>query len=125
MRPSTSLLAFVASATLLSTLFRSEPALADGCSAPSFAAARTFGAGASPAFVAVGDFNGDGNSDLAVANQSSVLGSGGVLVLLGMGDGTFQTAINYGAGAGPQSVAVGDFNGDGKLDLAVANIGLP
>jgi hypothetical protein len=42
-------------------------------------------------------------------------------VLLGNGDGTFQTAVSYAAGAVPSSVTVGDFNGDGILDLAVAN----
>jgi hypothetical protein len=46
-----------------------------------------------------------------------------VSVLLGKGDGTFQTAVNYGAGTGAYSVAVGDFNHDGKPDLAVANYG--
>jgi len=44
-----------------------------------------------------------------------------VSILLGNGDGTFQPAVNYNVTFGPQSVAVGDFNGDGKLDLAVAN----
>jgi hypothetical protein len=42
-------------------------------------------------------------------------------VLLGNGNGTFQTAVNYAAGFGPNSVAVGDFNGDGRADLAVTN----
>jgi len=46
-----------------------------------------------------------------------------VNVLLGNGDGTFQAPENYGAGTNPLSVAVGDFNGDGKPDLAVANNG--
>ena len=47
--------------------------------------------------------------------------SSGVSVLLGNGDGTFQPAFNYSAGTRPDSVAVSDFNGDGKFDLAVAN----
>ena len=56
-------------------------------------------------------------ADLAVANY----GSDNVSVLLGNGDGTFQTQKTYAVGDGPTSVAVGDFNGDGKADLAVAN----
>ncbi len=90
-----------------------------------FRAAVNYGAGRDPRSVAVGDFNGDGVQDLAVANQAAppfFLG-GGVLVLLGNGDGTFQAAREFGAGLGPNSVAVGDFNGDGVPDLAVANQG--
>src|SRR5439155_808712 len=67
--------------------------------------------------VAVGDFNGDGASDLAVAD----IDSDKVSVLLSRGDGTFQPAANYAVGMAPVSVAVADFNGDGKLDLVVAN----
>jgi hypothetical protein len=67
-----------------------------------------------PISVAVGDFNGDGKPDLAVANTSG----NNVSVLLGKGDGTFQAAVNYGAGTESDSVTVGDFNGDGKPDLA-------
>src|SRR5215831_15948926 len=85
----------------------------------SFIARRDFGAGTNPISVAVGDFNGDGVQDLAVANGNS----NNVSVLLGNGDGTFQAAVNFDAGGGPVSVAVGDFNGDGVQDLAVANIG--
>ena len=65
----------------------------------------------------VGDVNGDGRPDLAVANFTS----NNVSVLLGNGDGTFQPARSYGAGTNPNSVAVGDVNGDGRPDLAVAN----
>jgi len=57
---------------------------------------------------------------LAVANASS----DNISVLLGNGDGTFQAAANYPVGALPRSITVGDFNGDGKADLAAANSGL-
>jgi hypothetical protein len=67
--------------------------------------------------VTVGDFNGDGKSDLATANLSS----NNVSVLLGTGTGSFGTATNFTVGISPRSVTVGDFNGDGKSDLAVAN----
>jgi len=70
--------------------------------------------------LAVGDFNADGKLDVAVANNNGNL-SGTVSILLGNGDGTFQTHVDYPVGMGPYSVAVGDFNRDGKLDLVVAN----
>jgi FG-GAP-like repeat/Abnormal spindle-like microcephaly-assoc'd, ASPM-SPD-2-Hydin/FG-GAP repeat len=80
-----------------------------------------------PAAVAVGDFNGDGKLDLAVANECgsgpSCDSSGTVSILLGNGTGNFTLASSPAVGEHPVSVAVGDFNGDGKLDLAVANNG--
>src|SRR5438034_348997 len=102
--------------TKMFTLSVTTPAT---CIPVSFAAAANYGAGTNPFSVAVGDFNGDGNQDLAVANS----GSANVSILLGNGDGTFGAASNFGAGGQPHSVAVGDFNGDGNQDLAVANIG--
>jgi hypothetical protein len=81
-----------------------------------------YGTGSCPISVAVGDFNGDGRLDVAVANSARNGGTSSVSILLGKGDGTFETAANYGTGTNPVSVAVGDFNGDGKLDLATANI---
>ena len=77
--------------------------------------------GSAPFSVAVGDFNLDGKLDLAVANN----GSDTVSVFLNAGSGTFAAKVDYstGAGSAPESVAVGDFNLDGKPDLAVANIG--
>jgi hypothetical protein len=62
----------------------------------------------------VGDFNGDGKLDLVASSESGA----GLSVLLGNGNGTFQTAIANYTGLVPDSVAVGDFNHDGKLDLA-------
>ncbi len=93
-----------------------SPAAHAQCPA-SFAAAVNFAAGSSPFYVAIGDYNGDGRADLAVAN----LFGNNVSVLLGNGNGTFAAAVNFGAGANPTSVAVGDFNADGRADLAVAN----
>jgi hypothetical protein len=75
--------------------------------------------------VAVADVNGDGKPDLVVANvcADSNCTSGGVVgVLLGNGDGTFKAAMSYGSGGqDAESVAVADVDGDGKLDLVVAN----
>jgi hypothetical protein len=75
--------------------------------------------------VAVADVNGDGKPDLLVVNQATQYegrSDGVVGVLLGNGDGTFQTAVPYSSGAsGSYSVAVVDVNGDGKPDLLVAN----
>jgi len=73
------------------------------------------GAGA----IAVADFNGDGKLDAAVANQDGST----VSVLLGNGDGTFRTKVDYTAGNVLVSIATGDFNGDGKADLAVVDFG--
>ncbi len=67
--------------------------------------------------VAVGDFNRDGDPDLAAANQLS----GNVEVLLGGAGGSFGGLTNFPTGSSLALVAVGDFNGDGKPDLAVAN----
>ena len=78
--------------------------------------------GPGPADVAVGDFNGDGKQDLATANGLFDFGGDTVDVLLGKGDGTFAGAITYATGLMPRSVAVADFNGDGKQDLVTANV---
>jgi hypothetical protein len=88
----------------------------------SFGNAANFGVGTEPTSVAVGDFDGDGNPDLATANYQ-FSGTDDVSVLLGEGDGTFGTAEHLTAGIYTSSVAVGDFDGDGRPDLATANTG--
>jgi hypothetical protein len=74
--------------------------------------------GDNPSFVVVGDFDGDGNQDLAV---TSGVTDGEVSVLMGDGDGTFQLLGNYPTGKSPSSISAGDFNGDGVEDLVVAS----
>jgi hypothetical protein len=97
--------------------------LGDG--AGNFTLASSPAVGIEPLAVAVGDFNGDGKLDLAVTNQCgsdpTCQSVGTVSILLGDGAGNFTLASSPAVEAGPISVAAGDFNGDGKLDLAVAN----
>jgi hypothetical protein len=81
----------------------------------SFNAARAYAVPVSAGAIAVADFNGDGNLDLAVVD-----GAGGLSILLGDGKGGLRFAVEYPAGYGT-SVAAADFNGDGKADLAVAS----
>jgi len=76
-------------------------------------------AGSGPQYVAVGDFNGDGKLDLAIAENTS----GQMSILLGNGNGTFQAAVDYPAGTNPRDIVARDLNGDGKLDLIVTNSG--
>jgi hypothetical protein len=93
---------------------------------PSFAAPRVLAASLDPASVAIGDVNGDGKPDLAIANsyldadeEEGEVGT--VSVRFNRGNGTFKPRRDYPSGAGPVSIAVGDLNGDGKPDLATAN----
>jgi hypothetical protein len=87
---------------------------AQGCTEPSFTAAAPAAVGSYPAAITSGDFNGDGNLDLAIANYFS----NDVSVLLGNGDGSFAPAVNFGGVSSPFSIVSGDLDGDGKLDLA-------
>jgi hypothetical protein len=66
----------------------------------------------------MGSFRGKGKPiDLALATDQGV---GGIAVLPGNGNGTFQKAVTYDTGLFAYAVVAGDFNNDGKLDLAVA-----
>src|SRR5262249_2731082 len=99
---------------------------------PTFLSPATFPAGIHPRAVTVGDFNNDGKPDLAVVNHgpfSTSTSQSTRSVLLANGDGSFQPAIttnivNSGVGNGNAvSVAVGDFNRDGRLDVALNTSG--
>ncbi len=83
-----------------------------------FLAPTTYPVGFDPQFVA-GDFNNDGRTDLAVLAESSD-GQVALSVLLGEGDGTFQPGASSAVGPGASALVADDFNGDGKLDVAVA-----
>lgn len=90
-----------------------------------FQAQKEFVAGEDPNWVAVGDFNGDGKLDLAVVNGQGNNFTSALLILLGNGDGTFEAPVSYPLKTNGSSVAVADFNRDGRLDLAVLdNVGL-
>jgi len=82
-----------------------------------YQAERRYTTGDGPRDVATADFNGDGNTDLAVTNVRS----GDVSILLGAGDGTFVAGAPISVGSGPGGIVAADFNKDSHMDLAVAN----
>jgi hypothetical protein len=96
-----------------------------------FGPATTYASGGNGAsWVAIADMNGDHKLDLVTVNWCSALCGtstpieGSVGVLLGKGDGTFQTAVSYPSGGnGSRSVALSDVNGDGKIDVLTASCG--
>src|SRR5205085_8867905 len=92
---------------------------------PSFAAPTNFSVTATfvPGSVATGDFNGDGKPDFAVTdNQASRVSVFLNTTSSGAVAPTFSAATDFVVGSLPQSLAVVDLNGDGKLDLAITNL---
>jgi hypothetical protein len=90
-----------------------------------FAAAVHYMTTGSASFVGIADVNGDGLPDVITANGDPSLldDDGAINVLLGKGDGTLQAAVKYAiTGQIATSFYVGDFNGDGHPDLAVATV---
>jgi hypothetical protein len=85
-----------------------------------FRAANDFEPGKEPESVAIGDLNGDGKPDIATASWSSP-DTATVSVLLNIGGGTFSDRVDYPAIGEPDTVAIADLNGDGKLDFATAD----
>jgi hypothetical protein len=86
-----------------------------------FQPAREYAAGTTPVALVAGAFNGDGHLDLAVADNGAGTDTGGVSVLLSNGDGTFQPPVTSLGVIHPIAIVAGDFNGDGKVDLATTS----
>ena len=87
-----------------------------------FAPAISYPTGTSPYAFMAGDLRKDKRMDLVTVNMPNGIDSPGtVSVLLGNGDGTFQPHVDYSVGNYPVGVVAGDFNDDGKIDLAIAN----
>ena len=89
-----------------------------------FQAAVAYAAGTTPFAVAAADLTGDGRLDLVVTNndQTGQSISNSVSVLHGNGDGTFQAPVSYVVGSlAPAGLALGDMNGDHKIDIVTAN----
>ena len=91
-----------------------------GCGDGTFGAPTVIAVGNAPDAIVAGDFNNDGKLDLAIANSADNT----AMLLLGNGDGKFTQAAGspYPVGKFPYQIAAADFNGDGKLDLAIANL---
>jgi len=87
----------------------------------SYAAKVDFTTGSNPRSVSIGDLDGDGKADLAVANWSSPTVSIFRNTSVAIGNISYAAKVDFTSGTGPISVSIGDLDGDGKADLAVAN----
>ena len=94
-------------------------AINNGTSIPFSSITATGAIGNNPYGLIATDLNGDGKLDLIAANSPST-GNGSISVLLGNGNGTFQSALNTTVGTRPRYIAAGDPNRDGKQDLIPA-----
>ena len=89
-----------------------------------FVFANEYATGQNSTAITIADFNSDSKPDIAVANKGIGAGiPGNVSVLLNDGSGGFAAATNFNAGTNPSALVSGDYTGDGKNDLAVANKG--
>jgi uncharacterized protein (TIGR03437 family) len=84
-----------------------------------FGTATTLTPGMTPVALAVGEFTGDTNADIAVVNS----GSNNVSLFANTGSGAFGAATNFAVGTNPNGIVAGFFNNDTRLDLAIANTG--
>jgi hypothetical protein len=103
--------------------YRPQLEILENRTLPSFVTASNFPTGASPNAIAVGDLNGDGKLDLVTVGFGTFSNPNVLSVLLNSGSGTFAAPVNYTTDASPVAVAVGDFTGDGKLDVVTVNQG--
>jgi hypothetical protein len=106
-------------AMMLSAALTANCGTSSGVTSPIATRNSHFSVGTAPGSVEIADLNGDGKLDIIVANEQS----NNVTILLGDGKGEFTQAKGspFPAGHAPSDIAIGDFNRDGKLDLAFAN----
>ena len=110
-------------ASVFATTLVALAAWAPAAHALNFSAPSNFAVGSEPQAVAVDYFNGDAYPDLVVVNEAQhSTAAGSVMVFLGSANGSFSSSATIGfSGRRPTEIAVDDFNGDSKPDLAVAN----